>query len=329
MTRPALAVIVVNYGSDELVERNLKGLDAAADGIRVFVVDNFCSIESSQAMEAAARRHGWNLISSRTNLGFGAAVNRGARRALAAGCDCLVFLNPDASISLEDLQALGAACSADRAALISPVVVRTDGSPWFRIGRIVVEGGGLAPMRQPPSADDIGWLTGACLAVHRDLWERLGGFDDDYFLYWEDVDLSFRCREIGGHLIVREDLTAVHMVGGTQGGESGKSSAYYHYNCRNRLIFAGKHLGWRDQLRWVLTTPRDLREVLNRGGSRQYLHLKAALWPAATGCLSGLGWLIRLNLRRRSRRTATAQRWTDAPGRARPTNAGVRGESER
>lgn len=292
-----MGLIVVNYGSHELVEKNLKVFGSAPTNVRIIVVDNFSSATNRDAMMSVAERNGWELISLPSNLGFGLAVNIGAARALEVGCSSLVTLNPDASISPNDLESLRTACLADPFSLISPAVVRPDGSPWFRIGRISVGQGGLKAMTDDQVVSEIGWLSGACLAVNRALWEQLGGFDDDYFLYWEDVDLSFRCRSAGGTLILRDDLRAVHHVGGTQGA-AGKSATYYRYNCRNRLIFAGKHLGCRDQARWILHTAQDTREVLNRGGPKQYLHMRAALWPAAAGCLCGLGWLIRLNIRR-------------------------------
>jgi GT2 family glycosyltransferase len=133
------------------------------------------------------------------------------------------------------------------------------------------------------------------------LWERLGGFDEDYFLYWEDVDLSHRCDLLGGRLIVRADLTAVHDAGGTQDRASGraKSATYYYYNCRNRLVFAAKHLGRRDQLRWLVRTPADARRVLLRGGRRQLAHPGRTVWPALTGSLAGAGWLLRARAGRR------------------------------
>lgn len=287
-----IGLVVVNYGAAEMVEQNVVRPGEAAACRVVVVVDNHMSDAESARMQSVADRHGWTLKSLPTNVGFGTACNIGARAAFERGCTSVVFLNPDATISSEDLARLGEATIADPSALIAPLVRRPDGSRWSRLGRIAVHGSGLARMQDPVADGDVAWLTGACVAVHRRMWDRLGGFDDDYFLYWEDVDLSYRCHRLGGRLILREDLTAVHDVGGTQEGGGGKSPTYFYYNCRNRLLFAAKHLPSGDRWRWLLGTPRDVRSVLNRGGPRQYLRWRAALWPATRGSVQGAFALI-------------------------------------
>ena len=285
-----LAVVVVNYGSHELLERNLTGLDA-----RIVVVDNHKSAADSAAVAELARRRGWTLRAEPVNLGFGAAVNIGAAEALRLGAEVLLLLNPDAVVEPAVVEELRLAALADRQALVMPRVLRPDGSLWFGGGLISYDAGGLRPHRGTVPARHEEWLTAACLAVHRDLWERLGGFDEDYFLYWEDVDLSHRCVRLGGRLRVRSDLTAVHDAGGTQEGAGGraKSAVYYHYNCRNRLLFAAKHLGRADRLRWLLRTPVDVRRVLLRGGRRQFRHPGRTIRPALTGALAGAVRLAR------------------------------------
>ena len=75
-------------------------------------------------------------------------------------------------------------------------------------------------------------------------------------MYWEDLEFSFRCRQLGGELVV-PDLTAVHAVGGTQGA-SGKSPLYRYYNCRNRLLFARRNLS-RRQSRAGCSARRPMR----------------------------------------------------------------------
>jgi len=117
--------------------------------------------------------------------------------------------------------------------------VRLDGVPLAELGR-PERAQRLALVPQEPRTPP--WLSGACFAMHRDLWTTVAGFDDDYFLYWEDVDLSYRVVKAGGRLAVRQDLVAVHDVGGTQHDvtQRAKSSTYYYYSCRNRLVFAAK-----------------------------------------------------------------------------------------
>lgn len=116
--------------------------------------------------------------------------------------------------------------------------------------------------------------------VGRELWEELGGFDEEYFLYWEDVDLSVRATRIGAALIVETGATAVHDEGGTQHGHEQKSDLYYYFNIRNRLLFAARNLPPADIRRWLRSTPAESWQILLRGGRRQFLR-RTGPWRAA------------------------------------------------
>jgi N-acetylglucosaminyl-diphospho-decaprenol L-rhamnosyltransferase len=289
-----IGIVVVNFGSAALIEQNLGGLDLAALGAQVVVVDNFRSVQDSRAMAAVALRHGWLLSEPGSNVGFGSAVNLGAGLAIDRGCDTLLIVNPDLAVSGEVLAALAAAVRADPKVLVSPRIVRPTGEVWFEGGFISLDHGRTRSIPGPADERTPAWLSGACLAVHRDLWTAVSGFDDDYFLYWEDVDLSYRVTRAGGRLTVRQDLLAVHDVGGTQhaSDQRAKSAMYYYYNCRNRLLFAAKHLDRRDRWRWSLRTPADVRRVLLRGGRRQLIAPRTTIWPAVSGAVVGLFRLV-------------------------------------
>lgn len=281
--RPPLGVIVVNYASHELLAENLPAL-AGLDH-RVVVVDNHSGAQEAAAVRRLAERHGWELVSPGANLGFGTGMNLGVARARELGSTEFLLLNPDVRADPGAVGELWRTVRESPLMLVSPRVLRPDGSVWFAGGRVLVDEGRTVTRGADASRPD-GWLTGACLLVHADLWDACGGFDDDYFLYWEDVDLSWRCRAAGGTLLVRDDLTVVHSVGGTQG--DGKSATYYYYNCRNRLLFATKHLSGKDLIRWLRAAPAYARQVLSRG-DRAALR-RAPLRPLAAvagGSLSG------------------------------------------
>ena len=129
------------------------------------------------------------------------------------------------------------------------------------------------------------------MAFGRELFDGIGGYDEQYFLYWEDVDFSIRAGRAGAHLQVRDDLIAQHDEGGTQGERQGraKSNAYYRYNCRNRLLFAARHLGVRRRVDWMMLTPRESWQILLDGGRRQLLHSPRPLFATVRGSVEGLG----------------------------------------
>lgn len=283
------AVIVVNYGSTHLLEKNLRLLEVSGLGGHIVVVDSFTSEEELHTLQELARSSGWSVLALDRNRGFGAAVNAGARHALDHGVEALVVLNPDAFIDAGNLMKLVAVVEKDPGAMVSPTMMTSGGSVWFDGMELYLASGRVASQRRrvPPAGRHEPWISGACFAMARNLWERVGGFDEDYFLYWEDVDLSRRVAGAGGRLAVRADIVAIHDPGGTQvglGGAGTKSADYYYFNVRNRLVFAAKHLDGAGLRRWLLATPRVSYEIL-RGGGRRALLTSPAPWRS---CIRGL-----------------------------------------
>ena len=184
---------------------------------------------------------------------------------------------------------------AEPLTLVSPTVLRPDGSVWFSGSDLYLDDGRIKSSRRrdPVIRKRIEpWLSGACLLVSAELWNRVGGFADDYFLYWEDVDLSYRVVRSGGELEVCTGATATHAEGGTQGtdGQSSgtaKSANYYYYNIRNRLLFASLNLSTPDLKRWLKLTVPVAREILLQGGRRQFLRSLAPLTSGLRGVRDG------------------------------------------
>lgn len=293
-----LGIVVVSFGSRVLLEENLARLDQADLDVDIVVVDNFRSAASQAEVVALARSQGWDVVTEPENRGFGSAMNIGVARALGRRCSHLVLLNPDVRVTVDVLRALGEQVAVAPQTLVTPRIVRPDGTPWFIGGRLDLTSGRTRNELRRGAARD-GWLTGACLAMHSDLWRDVGGFDEDYFLYWEDVDLSHRCLRAGGELLVRHDLTVEHEVGGTQPTRGqAKSSAYSYFNCRNRLLFATKHLPRRAMVRWLVTSPAYAREILLRGGRRQLIHSPRPVANVVLGTIVGSVRIVAALLRR-------------------------------
>ena len=158
----------------------------------------------------------------------------------------LLLLNPDAVLDRKAVLSLLARAEREPRSLVAPVLTDSE-------GRVVADRAVVCladwSMRSPRSSKPIPpggthpWLSGACLALSTRLFETVGGFDERYFLYWEDVDFSRRVVSSGGALVLAREAVAVHDEGGTQrdgDADAGpaKSDAYYYYNIRNRLLYA-------------------------------------------------------------------------------------------
>lgn len=288
-----LAAVVVNYRSSALLEANIGPLSTSA--VRLVIVDNYSDDLERHRLRVLASHWDCTLVELPTNAGFAAGVNAGVRAATEQGCEQFLLLNPDARVSVTTIEELQRQSCRDPLALISPQLLDPAGRVVFsgslldlrdgRIRRWPTEAGAMEP-----TAHLVPWLTAACLVVTHELWERVGGFAEEYFMYWEDVDFNYRCLAAGARLRLRTDLSATHEQGGTQGMRRGraKSGLYYHFNCRNRLLFGIRHLNRRALVRWILLTPQVSWEILLQGGRRQFLHSPARVWSAATGAVSGL-----------------------------------------
>ena len=229
-----------------------------------------------------------------TNTGFGTGMNAGVARARELGASWFLLLNPDVVIGGAEVRELHDRAVRARNAVVAPVLLRPDGSIWSRGADLYLDDGSVRSVakRDPRPRRREFWLSGACLLIGADLWDQCGGFADDYFLYWEDVELSRRVRRSGGALILADDVTATHAAGGTQGAGQGaagtpKSPLYYYYNTRNRLLFAVRNLEDDDVRAWVRAAVPAARAILLRGGRRQLLRSWRPLWAVWRGTRDG------------------------------------------
>ncbi|CAH0223751.1 N-acetylglucosaminyl-diphospho-decaprenol L-rhamnosyltransferase [Microbacterium oxydans] len=274
----ALAIIVVNYGSSALLELNLVATSRALPDAAVYVVDNRTTAEEARRVGELAEREGWIALPQGGNLGFGGGVNRGVEAALADGRTRFLLLNPDASIGAEATHLLLDEVDVAESVVAAPLVDDGAGRVWSAGHVLDLRDGathGRTWAERHPDADTRRWLTGAALMINDAAWTSVDGFDEEYFLYWEDVDFSLRIEDAGGRLVLVEQAKAIHDEGGTQGiGDPdvhAKSPLYYYYNIRNRMLLAQKLLDAETVRRWDAGSASAAREVLLRGGRRQLL----------------------------------------------------------
>lgn len=290
-----LAIVVVNYASHALLEANLAAVAQATPDAAVVVVDNFSSRREQHDVQALADSHGWSLVCLPENAGFGAGMNAGVAAAKELGAEAFLLLNPDAMIAADSLALLREALELEPLTLLAPIMYDAGGALWFDGADLLWENGQTrSASRRTEGQRFQPWLSGACLLASAQLWDTVDGFDERYFLYWEDVDLSYRVVLAGGGLRVLKEATAVHDEGGTQTADAhrrrgrAKSNLYYYYNIRNRLLFAALHLPAQERKQWKGRAVAAAREVLLRGGRRQFIRPFGAVSAAVRGTWAGM-----------------------------------------
>ena len=260
-----LGIVVVNYGHPALLEDNLVNLGRRVRRERVVVVDNFSGLAQREATTALCAREGWTVLAPGLNLGFGAAVNAGVRLLRSRGCQLLMVLDATVRIDEPALLALAQGCAADPQRILSPRIDLPDGSRWFGGATVDMRRGRAQRSGAAGSAAPAGRISGGCMMIHAGLWDWLHGFDETYFLHWEDIDLAWRCVAAGGSVVVRDDIRVVRTDGGRDGDSSSQLDVFSA--CRNRLVFAARNLGRRQFLGWLLLSPGYAADLLRRPDS--------------------------------------------------------------
>lgn len=219
-------LVMVTYHSRDLLETFLPTLP---DNIPLVIVDN--AHGADRIDELVSDRPATRYLDG-PGTGFASGANLGARTSTA---DHLIFVSPDCSPTVEQFDELVADLERDpKLAVVTLTNVSPDGSveimggwePTIRRALVHAVGAhklfpqaGLWATPVPHQPIELDWLGGACMASPRELFCKLGGYDESYFLYSEDVDFSRRVRAEGLRQLVRTDLLVRHL-GTSSGGES-------------------------------------------------------------------------------------------------------------
>jgi N-acetylglucosaminyl-diphospho-decaprenol L-rhamnosyltransferase len=241
----ALSVIVVSADSGPSLRECVRRLLASTLSMELILVDN-ASLDGVPPAIERAHAHDARLkvIYNHKNIGFGPAVNLAAKQAHG---HVLLVLNPDCLLQEDDLQRLlELSASRPKAGLIGAVVCDDDGRPdpasWRRdpllrrsLNSMFGRGGEKVNMEQaiPAEVIEVEAVSGALMMLTREMFQRVGGFDEEYFLHCEDLDLCRRVRDIGYQVLLAGDVRVHH----------GKGSS-----SRHRPVFVSryKHAGmWR------------------------------------------------------------------------------------
>jgi GT2 family glycosyltransferase len=217
---------------------------------RIVVVDNGSRDSSSADLQSLARKvPSVALVLAERNEGYGWAINTAAAYALQHGARFLIGMNNDVTVAPDCLEHLLHDRSAS--AITCPVILRGKGAgqptwwaggrlikPWLRVAHDSSSMEVISTRARTSSSD---FATGAIFLMTAEAWLDLGGFDEDYFLYWEDIDLSARARAMGIQPECANRALAWHSVSASTNATSkfgSVTSLYFDY--RNRWLFHAK-----------------------------------------------------------------------------------------
>lgn len=240
-------VVIVNYRSAAHTAACVAAARDVAQGdgvsITVTVVNN------GDAPDALARGIGAenaDIIHNPANLGFGAACNIGAARGAAR---LILFLNPDARLKPGYFKTTTAFMDAGAnrdVGIVGPAIENEQGrvvdtcSPLPSISGLLARSVGLTSGFHVSADGPVGQVMGAVLMIRRPLFERLGGFDPRFFLYYEDVDLCARAAAMDAATYYLSAAHAVHAGRASSSQDTGMALALF---LRSRFTYARLHFG--------------------------------------------------------------------------------------
>lgn len=244
--QPTVSIIIVTYASASRIDACLDALAQLQTQLthEIIIIDN--ASPDDTVTRIRARESGVRLLAEAENWGFAGGVNRGVAEAQG---QYIALLNPDAVARPDWLDELIAPFADPTIGVTGSKVL--DGTGRIQsIGALLAvpllltshRGEGEADIGQYDTSADVWGVHGAAMAFRRELWERIGGFDEGYFpAYLEESDVCERARRAGYRVVTAPRAVVSHA----ESSSTGKFSAeFYYYYLRNRLRFAVKWHDW-------------------------------------------------------------------------------------
>lgn len=264
-----ICIATINFNSEKETHdclASLKELHTEGIEITIVVVDNGSRIPF--VLTAAEKEAGVVLLRSEENLGFTGGSNMGIDYGLAHSCDYIMLLNNDTIVDRNLLKELLGPFKNKTTGLSTPKIYFAKGHEYHleqykkeELGRVIWYAGGYVDWKniftkhrgvdevdhgQYDNEEKIDFATGCCMLIKREVLEKVGKFDDTYFLYFEDGDLSQRIIKSGYSIVYTPKAFLWHITAAS--GEGSGSHLHDYYLTRNRMLFGLKYAPIRSKI---------------------------------------------------------------------------------
>lgn len=297
MGKSATAVVVPNWNGRESIGDTLKSLAAQTAAHRVIVVDNG-SVDDS--VEFIAKEYPEvELVKHAKNLGFAGGVNAGIRRAIDLGVDFVALLNNDAVAGKDWLRHLVTAMEADESIGIatgklmdsSKKHLDSTGDMYTNWGLPFPRGRGEAVSTKYDQDTQVFAASGGASLYRVKALRQIGLFDENFFAYYEDVDISFRAQLAGWKVVYVPAAEAYHQIGATSGKLKGFTT-YQTLKNLPSLLYKNMPRRYLPRVgrRYLLAHVLFFAKAVSRGDG----------WPALKGDAMGTWLLFKAYKKRRA-----------------------------
>ena len=234
-----ISVIIISYQSEKFLDVCLASLVKSLGNkeFEIIVVNNY--IVSLQGHDFTRLHPNIHILDSATNNGFAKACNTGTK--LAQG-KYLLFLNPDTEILSSNIDELFSVLELGNVGISAPELVLPNGAPqpWsfgssLTFLNLLRNNIGFSEHKKK----DVDWVSGAALAIPKKIFSDHEGFDENFFMYFEDIDLCKRVKQ-SGYDILRLPKIFIRHIGG-QSYQSALTQKKHYY--RSQDYYFAKHFG--------------------------------------------------------------------------------------
>ena len=241
-----ISIIIINYQSQEYLKRCLDSIELYLvpklrknnHSIETIVVDN----DKTEMISLANYSFHATIVDSDHNVGFGSACNLGSQGLTS---DFLLFLNPDTQLidgSLSEM--FNFSLSKPNIGIVGPQIIdsaRNAPQPWTAgekttIWKILFRNT-IKAVWKKKQATSTDWVSGTAFLIRRDLFATLGGFDENFFMYFEDQDICLRAKKINYQTYFYPKARIIHHNGKSWQNKKGQKNEYY----RSQNYFFKKH----------------------------------------------------------------------------------------
>jgi len=251
-----LSIIIVNYNGGEYILKTLESIEKHPPSLpfEIIVVDNASTDGSCE--KVAKSFPSVHLLRLEENIGFGRANNLGVENSSG---DLILFLNNDTYVTEDALDSMAEFLKNPKVGAVGCKLLYGNGKfqlsfgkdkSFFReikdkfLGRLLEKFYAFR-LRGKKTSFEVDWLCGACIMTRRDVIKTVGGFDETFFLYMEDVDWCKRVREAGYRVLYTTEAEIFHFVG--KSVEKEKKRVNWESK-KSRILFYRKH-----RLRWEIS----------------------------------------------------------------------------
>lgn len=287
VTGRSVLAIILNWRQAEMTLECVRSLTRMAEPQPAILVIENGSDDGSGLVLQNALLPG-EVLEMPQNLGFAGGANVGLQRAIDDGFDYALLVNNDAFPATDMLTRLLTE-TADDVALLSPKILY-EAEPeriWFagglqdpRLLELRERGKGELDGPKWQRSQDVDYLLGTCLLVNLAAIKDVGLLDDRYFMYYEDLDWSIRCRAAGYRLRLVADARVYHRVSASSGGAESPDKRYLL--ARSSVLFFRRHAALGQPMAIVLfragASMKMITSLLLRGQFRALLAYVRGLW---------------------------------------------------